>query len=91
MKDWSNDRIFIELLKNVELYADENLSSDTPLDVEGKGCDYIHQKGDKNKLRCNKKTVEGKSRCQFHDHVIFSNDLPQHIQNFCEQINGLLS
>ena len=45
------------------------------------GCDYVFERGSYRSCRCDIEVLPGKTRCAFHDHVIFSKELRGYIKD----------
>lgn len=57
-----------------------------PGDPVEDGCNYLHQVGPRKGLKCHQARSEGKEKCSFHDHVIFSCEIRDEAEKFKQSI-----
>lgn len=76
--------IFLKFISDPELIWEyENPNEDSmPGNPVKNGCNYTFLKGSMMHLKCKQITVKGKTKCKFHNTIIFSDRTREFIRNY---------
>ena len=66
-------------------YENPKSQSMSGIPVEN-GCNHIFSHGSCMTLRCNQETIGSNSKCVFHDHIIFSDEIKNSVEKFKQDI-----